>query len=485
MYKQLNGINTLGLEFPDKITSKEMFEKIWDYKLKNKLSKIIKEEILNNMYDDNYKQVDERLIPFIGVYPLHITCQEWVEKFKEMVRNAITVDYLIYQKKYQLSNPMITKGEFIQIREDIYRAIEQADYIKGITIDSYGRETKLLKYIKQQMKKIVIINDKEYDSQEFVKYYNKYKESSKELHLVITNSIASFLGMSSYAPKKGNNRLWTSCQSILFSGSGYDKCLPTNLVDKGSLIAYITDGTTINFLGYHTVGQTEDSNHQVMIARYIIRFLESNSETGKVIVAPDRAYHSSMYSDSVFNILAQLCKKNGYSLGIHVKNNFAQQEEIINPIEKYTNRNTKIEYADSLVPIKASPDITYDSGKRCSNCSHSMLIGCQSYEYCDDTNCEDCKFHDVYNCELCSNFNLDECAGKDCSQCENRSCLCKFHLNITMYTHYDDQLGCVTVNNKNYFDLKTLTFKYKYKLYVDVEDKVLEITNKFKKKEVV
>ena len=50
------------------------------------------------MYDDNYKQVDERLIPFIGVYPLHIICQEWVKQFKEMVRNAITVDYLIYQK---------------------------------------------------------------------------------------------------------------------------------------------------------------------------------------------------------------------------------------------------------------------------------------------------------------------------------------------------------------------------------------------------
>lgn len=485
MYKQLNGINTLGLEFSDKITGKEMFEKIWDYKLKNKLSKTIKEEILNNMYDDNYKQVDERLIPFIGVYPLHITCQEWVKRFKEMVTNAITVDYLIYQKKYQLSNPMITKGEFVLIREDIFRAIEQADYMKGITIDLYGRKTKLLKYIKQQMKKIVVIDDKEYDSQEFVKYYNKHKESSKELHLVITNSIASFLGMSSYAPKKGNSRLWTSCQSILISGSSYDKCLPTNLVDKGSLIAYITDGTTINFLGYHNVGQTEDSNHQIMIARYIIRFLDSNSETGKVIVAPDRAYHSSMYSDSVFNILAQLCKKNGYSLGIHTKNNFAQQEMVIDPIEKYTDKNTKIEYANSLVPIKASPDITYDSKEQCFRCSHNALIGCQLYKNCNNTNCRDCKFDNVYNCELCGNFNLDECAGKDCSQCENRSCPCEFYLNITMYTHYDDQLGCTTVNNRDCFDLKTLTFRYKYQLYVDVEDKVLESTSKFKKKEVV
>lgn len=485
MYKQLNGINTLGLEFPSKITGKEMFKKIWDYKLKNKLSKTIKKEILNNMYDDNYKQVDERLIPFIGVYPLDIICQEWVKQFKEMVRNAITVDYLIYQKKYQLSNPMITKGEFVQIREDIFRAIEQADYTKGITIDLYGRKTKLLKYIKQQIKKIVIIDDKEYDSQEFVKYYNKHKESSKELHLVITNSIASFLGMSSYAPKKGSSRLWTSCQSILFSGSGYDKCLPTNLVDKGSLIAYITDGTTINFLGYHNVGQTEDSNHQIMIARYIIRFLESNSETGKVIVAPDRAYHSSMYSDSVFNILAQLCKKNGYSLGIHVRNNFAQQEEVIDPIRKYTDKNTKIEYANSLVPIKASPDIKYDSKEQCSRCSYNALINCQLYKDCDGTGCEDCEFDNIYHCELCSNFDLDECIGKNCSQCENRSCPCEFYSNITMYAHYDDQLGYTTVDNRDCFDLKTLTFRYKYKLYVDVEDKVLENTNKFKKKEVV
>ena len=41
----------------------------------------------------------------------------------------------------------------------------------------------------------------------------------------------------------------------------------------------------------------------------------------------------------------------------------------------------------------------------------------------------------------------------------------EFYSNVVMYAHYDDQIRVIqTVDNRVVSDLKTLTFRYKYKL---------------------
>ncbi|MDD3414867.1 MAG: hypothetical protein PHY47_12815 [Lachnospiraceae bacterium] len=483
MYIEKNGINTLGLLRPKEINGIEMLNNIWKINWEGIIDESIHEQIIENTYDNNYKYVDDILKPLIGIYPLNIIEQRWVKTFINKVKEAITVEYLIYEKNYNLTNENMTKGEFVAIRSDIFRAVDEADYIKGTTLDSYKRETKLLKYIKQQIKKIVRMTDQQFDSEEFIKYYVKYKESSKPLHLVITNSISSFLGMSSYAPKKSgsdNNRLWTSCQSALYSESGYLRSLPSNFLDSGSLIAYVTDRVGINFLKYGEKVLRANDNidnetmHQQMYARYIVRALKSN-EDERPIIAFDRAYHSSMYTETILNTIAPIIKNIGYTLALHYSRNIAQMENVFDD-RQYTKHKSAID-ANSAFPIQASikhNNSSYEYDK-CETCAHTINRNCDN---CDnDNDCDDCEFYGITRCGECINFDGVECANRFCHECASNSFKCRYKINLQdAFTHYDDQNSVTNMDNSKIIidDIDRYTYKIKYKVFINMEDEFIK-----------
>lgn len=371
MFKELNGINTLGLTAKN-MTGRKIVDYLWNNKYKSTLHKQVIDHVNKSCFvDDNFKEVDERLDEITGVYELPAVAKPyWVDDFIQLFTSYATLENLLISKGYSIVNKEAKCEDFFTMTNALTEKLKEADYVDGLIEDDSKRQVKIMKYIKQQLAKFVTIPDKDFDATDFVKHYIKYKEASKPLHLVITNSVPSFIGMSSFAPDKGGSRVWTSCQSVFASGSDYTKGLLSNITDKGSLICYVTDGTSVKAYG----AENRDFDHQVMLCRNLLRLMYVPDKKKYTLVL-DRAYPNAMYTPQILSVLKELAKEIDVEVSMHLSYNSAQNgKDYFEEYRQKLIKNIPQCEAESAHPIFISSHYDGASGSCMGNCGNLSLI---------------------------------------------------------------------------------------------------------------
>lgn len=442
MFKKLDGITTHGL-IDLKTSGKDLWDKTWNSHYIHSTHFSTYKMIIDNMYDDNYKHVDERLKQFIGVYELPIIFKPyWVDDFIEKFMQFITLENLLINKKFKPINDKTTCNDFYESMSDLTNKIKEANYIEGVLTLGEKRVVKIMKYIRQQLNKYVIISDEDFEKEDFVRYYIKMKETKNKLYIVLTNSIASLLGMSSYAPDvsvcvNDRKKLWTSCMSGHPNGTLTESVI-ANLTDKNSLICYVTNGIKAKNIMYP---ETTKYNHQAMITRTQVRMLE-DTKTKQPILLVDRAYPNPMYTEQIYNLLAQLTKDTNFTLGMYANYNTHQSgTNYFATAHKKLTQNT-------IRTIGRTPNkilLPYACDCRSTNCKQN---NCNLLN--NTSKCYICKLHNdcklKQKCYKCNAFTRDD--------------------SICGRMYYDDQVGSRTQSNGG----SNITIEYQ--VYTGVEKNI-------------
>lgn len=449
MLKIVDNISTLGLI--NKQNGVQLFETIWENYYEGNIKNYIKEHILNScIIDNDWKKIDKRLEPFIGVYPINTknTPASWKQDFYNKTNSWLYCEFETYPSKEE--NACVR----IKIKQQICSMLLYASDYKNEYIYDMNKKIKLLKYVKNKIKQCIEITDTELEAQDWYKYYIKKKETKKQLYLVITNSVASQIGMSSYAPVNSNGqKVWSSCQNIHLNYDGHARGIPSNLTDRGSLICYITDDTCVDFYNINNF------KHQTMICRWMLRLLESDSDVA--YVALDRAYPHDLHTKSVFDILFNLCKENNLNFSTYYSYVATQNEQ-----------HNIYKTADHSIDVHSSSAIMYSTI-------------CSDY---DNVSCEDCRHHSTSAPQCCNKCNYFPvyCPIKGCADCYLRSSAC-IHFDDTneqlYYSHYNDQVGGSEPHNMNVIDR---LYRFSYILNDFSDDlQLVNIVNKYKIGDVV
>lgn len=488
MLKSVDKVTTRGLIRNDE-TGVKLLDEVYERWYDNTLEQKLVDKIEENSYDGDYKNVDEILQKFIGVYPVEITARPiWASTFIQMYTT-----WIYYCYRYNRDCPENVKfpvaGQYRDCMDKLYKVKEESmkeigeGWNKSIVIETYrgdistkmynddvfdfisgyateGKRTmKILKYLTQKTREHIEITQEQIEQLEWYRYYVKHKESNQKLYLVITNSLASLCGMSSYAPKKDdNNRLWQSCQTHETNNEGYAKKSWANLRDEGSLIMYVTDGTNVNFMGF----SNDRYMHHAMFTRWMVRLLKRNDSYALAI---DRAYASDQYSEAIFHKVYELCKEHGVDMAVHSSYNSGQCEEVFD-VERYKHGDYM--YYKSAHDIPIVYNYQRESCEHdCSTCPRMVNRLCRACTPVDDDACDACEQNETRHCENCGNFSERRCANRDCDECEYNPCNADeddCDDDYGKYTHYDDQGGSYEENDSNY--------KISYCVYI-VDDKIM------------
>lgn len=441
------GISTRGLVNENE-NGTEMLSRIWDRYFDEQLEDGIYCHIKNNcIYNNDYKRVDEKLKKLIGIYPVKETACLWKQEFCNMIYSWLdrTRSEL---PTYELRCAMRNSNDLLY--EALYN---NTDMIKG-TVKDGNREIKVLKYIKSKVSDHIKLSDKEYEELEWYKFYVKHRTTSNDTYLVVTNSIASHLGMSSYAPKRNNNdnRVWHSCQTIADNYRNYSRGILCNIADAGSLVCYVTDKTNVEFCGLG------EYNHNTMLCRWMLRLLK-NEKNNEYCVALDRAYPNDAYTMSAMEALIDVCNNNNVDIAIHSSYNSSQNDNVCN-LDKY--KIYPESYFKSAHPIVYT-EIIYEA-KKCSGCGEFRT---RCYNNCGGK-CVQCDRNDIRFCTSCSRFRnncVDE--NRDCETCNYRPCNDDDDEQV-FYSHYDDQVGGSDPNNGE-VDKYNKTYTFSYRLYSPIK----------------
>lgn len=469
MFKELNGITTLGLKCEN--TGHDVIDSVWNKWYEDTLNDNILSAIKTNSYEKNYKHVDPSLQKLIGVYPITIDCEpDWKQDFIADLDQWVYQVYTHQRRPgyYGYGTEITTTKLTPWAQEDIDRINQtknsitnqlntSSNFVKGYVVDG-KREIKILKYIKQQLAKIFTLTDAEIEQMSWYKFYVSHKYSNAQQYLVITNSLASLTGMSSYAPiknEKGHERVWQSCQKHDGHEEGYARCSWCNLADNGSLLCYVTDGNTVPFCGFEE--EPCEYTHQSMQIRHMIRLLtykdynrKSSEHHGKNVIVIDRAYPHDMYSAYVFKKVMELCKENNLLFTVHSNYNSGQNTENFD-VESLLKIDTAISlYATSSHWIQFAVTGNYgESSYDCSVCHAFRNRMCTNCEPCNTTVCTTCTQDGTNHCTRCSNFDPINCVDCDCDTCDDAPCANREDDDDedARYTHYDDQCGISSVNS--------------------------------------
>jgi hypothetical protein len=474
MYKELNGIHTKGL-IDRTQTSRDLFDAIADkwYGGENYIPKFNNSLLLQS---DDYKSVHPKLKKLIGVYEVQKKHCNEINKYRHMFCDDLFRNFTHFKVPYKCETIEFIK-EHLQSQEDmtdeyiatqsyafrnsimdmVHNKIEKKvlelfktyDETTHTVMDEHNRKTKVFKAIKSIVKKHFAperykeFNEK-FESLDSTKYYNSYTGTKKKTYLVITNSYASILGMSSYS--EGNQ--WRSCQQFDAYAHDYAYCMFPALSDAGSLIAYVTNGETEKFVGL------DNFEHQNMICRTTIRLL-SQTDRSKMYVALDRLYPNDAYADSIYKLVYDLAKANDIGFCVHKNANYTSNQTFDNKNRFLTTKEKKSIVMFNKCPITA---IKIDGEPDCD--------GCDYYEYqcCS----KDCGGHGGCDrryraCYRCNDFDFEVCRNRyECHECHLRPTNC---VGIKIQTHYDDQ-------NQKYLDppiinLDTMQYKYTYRVYTE------------------
>ena len=462
----------------------------------------MKQRVEDNMIDDDFLQVDEKLEKICGVYPLEATDVTWSRDFYDMLyswmyrvndtinkqclnkRRGLETDIesLFAEKaRFDLTNLDEVARNTYEL-EDIVKSIRYADYQAGTTVDKHGRKVKILKYLTKSFAPYLNFTNQDYEQMNWYQYYNKCKNSNTPLYLVITNSVASHLGMSAYSPMKGNpinnQRVWSSCQNAYENAGSYARGLLPNLTDRGSVVAYITTGNVVDY------DRIYDYEHYEMITRYMIRLLKS--EDGGFYVVLDRAYPNARYTNNVLSKLIEICNKKDLQVGFFSNYNSSQAESY-HPGDAITDKIKR--WVESSYRIYSFYKEMCNDCRECEGCHSFTTRMCHNCSPVIDDVCDDCSVREQNHCSRCNNFDINECNGQDCSSCTQAPC----HFDLESYeedegpvycAHYDDQNGTMHASRAENFNSDDGSYKFGYTIHVGLNDLIFE-DNNFRKKEAI
>jgi len=327
MYKELNNINTSGLlpKYDAEAFMNFVFEKYYTKPQSNDAK-----TIQSYYYKDNggiFKTVNPTLKEIIGVYPLSVSQEPlWKIPFINMVERFLQYSFFKYflansSSKYEIGDNLP------QIRCEIINTLNHnSSFVKGVVMID-GREIKILKYLKSKINQICKeLTNANYERMEWYKYYTTRKESGSNLHLVLTNSVPSLVGMSSFAPIiKNGDRLWRSCMAITKDMQGNAPLTALHgTIDPNSLIAYVTNGTTTSFYGEEPSYENSKIEHFAMDTRWMLRGMRHPKTEQKFIVL-DRAYRSDMYTMLVLSKLQKITEQKNIKTSLFSNYNFSQE----------------------------------------------------------------------------------------------------------------------------------------------------------------
>lgn len=409
MYAELNNINTKGLVNQED-NAIELLEEVYsNFFYDSGINNDILSTIKDTTYDYDYKNVDEVLKSFIGVYKLNtnkIKAQKTKKLLFELYQYLIDARAHGFNSDISLYDGYIIKNlekydEFLTVIES-KKYNEQSEVLqKGMILDSHNREIKALKWIRKELKQIIDIEDSVIESKWWYKNYTN-ENHSKDYYLVITNSQSSILGMSSYQNEKTNGeKAWCSCQTIKRNHEYYAKGTLCTMTDMGSIIMYITDGTTTYFEGL----SKNKFKHQTMNYRYMLRLLKDSQKQYIVI---DRGYPEKAFLEQVMEIVANICRNIGIDFSIFYNYNDTQNSGVNENYNKYILNSIDTLCVNSSYKITATEN--EPRLKDCSDCDNWI-----NFDYNCDNNCLKCDYNCANYCgncpTPCTNGNCAECSG--------------------------------------------------------------------------
>lgn len=470
-------IDVLGLK---EGKSYDLINEIWEKKHLDKvLSKKTKKEILDIADGNEFKPVNPLLEPLIGVYPLGIyKFPDWWNKFKIEYVNFIT-DYM----KEEIIDDY--NKEEIELKET-KKLIETIELLGDMTpqLLKEGKLPNGEKIIKRLKKTAELVINYEEDilSAYWNRIYETNKTSTVEENVVITNSIASTIGMSSYFENPDHS----SCMTIMknSNASSYAKGIWSNILDRNSLIIYVTNGSERGFYGEDAFDNKY--THQAMTTRYVLRLIQTGdmdvcnncgaikkntsnnksycsackqvtntthiNNTQRIGVVLDRAYPHNAYTYNILKLLNKLCKINNLDLFYYDNYNDTQTTNEMD--DRGLELTSKKYRALDVEPVLYTMLKDYDS--ICQECEH----------YIESISCNICK---PCSTNICNNCKLKNSKISICSLCRDGRKYCKNPENVATKAYADNAVrGGSGFTYYNAYDEEHYRMQYNVKLVKEV-----------------
>lgn len=337
-----------------------------------------------------YKVIDKSLEQFIGIYDVEIVdYPDWFEGFYSSLVMTM-VESLPEEAKKLVTDEFMANGTVeessAKIKLETKKLLEIKEQFTQLTPKlfyegKFSNEQKILKFCKKAYEAMNATNKDNVTSQEWYKTFEVKKPANSDgIKIVITNSSASFLAMSSVFDNKDNS----SCQSLwkYHPEDSYISGLPSNLLDPNSLICYVTTGRMGDI---RTFTKPLSAKHQTMIVRLMLRLVE-DSDGQKYIVA-DRAYPHKTYTASVMGALKKICDESDGEVKLGIHSNYNSEEssskaKLSIPHNSSYLNVTEVNSVEMISPQKVEwPD--GDKKKTRGVCSRCKFKGVDEFQ-CDD-----------------------------------------------------------------------------------------------------
>lgn len=316
-----------GLTNP-RLTPKELATNIYNKFYRELYNAQTDKLIQTHMINDNEKIVHNKLYDLCGEYELETIVQQItrndIKKELERLLYFLICDNIVRDVNDERIriNGKESVEQIYTLSSNLYhnrvKLCDSLDDTLTYVVDDSKRQVKFLKYIKSILQKEFELSDEQFEKTKFVNWYNTHRVAKKQtLYLIITNSLISTVGMSSYGQTVNNKHLWTSCQKLTHPAS-HSAGLFQHIVDTNSLICYVTDkkpahlytcidSDSIAFSDFskdNLVNNT-DYYHYQMIQRNIIRlFWEPDNK--KYTIALDRSYPNNKYTKTILKKLMEI-----------------------------------------------------------------------------------------------------------------------------------------------------------------------------------
>lgn len=425
--------------------------------LDNKLSKVTMEDILQIKEMGDFKPIAKELEPFVGIFPYqHVELPEWWEIFKQQfvdyvsnnIKDEILEDY--QEKKLKETQKLLETMNLLKRTK-----------ITHLTNSQLPNGNRILKHLKKITELCCNVKEEDVINANWYKLFESKKTTSSEEFVVITPSISSTLGMSSYF----ENPKYSSCQTLFkdHNGDVHAKGIWSNILDINSLVIYITKPNSFaNFRGL------DSFKHQAMTVRYILRLIEITDyykclcgivsvnknpqicancgktefrhikQPKKIGVMLDRAYPHPQYTLGILKIIEKIAQEAGLTLFIPSNYNSAQEGVFELKTEKI------IKTPESFIAMTANPIkavLTKEADKNCKICeSLTETLSCNTCKPYSKTMCIECNFKNIKDrrCTKCWYKKQNVCLGENCTMCFYRPCA---DITTKGRSHYDDHAG--------------------------------------------
>jgi hypothetical protein len=292
-------------------------------------------------YTTGWKPVHPLLEPMLGVFDIKITTlPKWygmvMEEFNEYIDSNIDES-----KKEKIYADVEFYNANNALPEDPSHFIQAVWQYNNISLESFKDKLfpngqKISKYLKKVCE-LTLGKELDHMQSPWAKMIEANQvENVDGLKMVITNSVASLMGMSLYL-ESGR-----SCQTFTKGGNeGHSSRLEGVIYDPNVVCMYISNGKTKLPA---EKGERFDE-HPVMKQRLLLRLVEipnkyqdnggfvgcinkSGTRTQKVSsnigIMIDRSYPDNKYVNEVYDLLYRLCEENGYTLLEPERGNMSQ-----------------------------------------------------------------------------------------------------------------------------------------------------------------